>query len=107
MIPYECEITDEDQLKEVLKTIGDQYDGIDLLVNNANVMVKGFILQDKNFADMHEIMDTNLLALCIVTREGVKLMRQRIIERKDVGHIININSIFGHKVQTCVVMNIF
>lgn len=103
MIPFECDITDEDQVKAVLRHIGDKYDGIDLLVNNANIMLKGFLLQEKNTADMHAIMNTNVLALCIVTREAVKLMRQRSNERKDVGHIVNINSIFGHKVQSCVV----
>jgi hypothetical protein len=37
-----------------------------------------------------------------VTREAVKLMRQRNMDRKNVGHIVNINSIFGHKVAATV-----
>lgn len=103
MLTFECDITDEDQVKAVFRHIGDKYDGIDLLVNNANVMLKGFLLQEKNTADMYQIMNTNVLALCVVTREAVKLMRQRALERKDVGHIVNINSIFGHKITACVV----
>jgi short-subunit dehydrogenase len=65
-------------------------------------MTKGLILDDNNTEEMSKIMETNILALCIVTREAVKLMRQRDLERKDVGHIVNINSIFGHKVAATV-----
>lgn len=104
MFPYECDLNDEEQIKAVFRHIGDKYDGIDLLVNNAELMKKGFIMDDKNTAIMYEIMETNVLALCVVTREAVKLMRMRAIDRKDVGHIININSIFGHKITACTVI---
>lgn len=104
MFPYECDINDEEQVKAVFRHIGEKYDGVDLLVNNANLIKKGFIMDDKNTADMYEIMETNVLSLCIVTREAVKLMRMRDMARKDVGHIVNINSIFGHKVTACTVI---
>jgi short-subunit dehydrogenase len=61
-----------------------------LQINNANVMTKGLILDDNNTQEMQHTMETNILALCIVTREAVKLMKQRSLERKDVGHIVNI-----------------
>lgn len=102
LLPMQCDITDEHQLKAVFRYIGEKYDGIDLLINNANVNTKGLILDDNNTAEMLHIMETNILALCIVTREAVKLMKSRPMERKDVGHIININSIFGHKVSASV-----
>lgn len=102
MLPFECDITDEAQVKAVFRWIGDKYEGIDLMINNANVMTKGLILDDNNTAEMTHIMETNILALCIVTREAVKLMKMRPMERKDVGHIVNINSIFGHKVSASV-----
>lgn len=103
MLTFECDINDEEQVKAVFRHIGEKFDGIDLLVNNANVIKKGFLMDEKNTADMYEIMETNVLALCIVTREAVKLMKQRTLERKDLGHIVNINSIFGRKVTACTV----
>jgi NAD(P)-dependent dehydrogenase (short-subunit alcohol dehydrogenase family) len=103
MLTFECDVTDEEQVKAVFRHLGDVYDGIDLLVNNASVILKGLLLSSKNTADMHHIMNLNVLALCVVTREAVKLMRQRPNERKDVGHIVNINSIFGHKIMATVV----
>jgi NADP-dependent 3-hydroxy acid dehydrogenase YdfG len=48
LLPLECDITDETQVKTVFKFIGEKYDGIDLLINNANVMTKGLILDDNN-----------------------------------------------------------
>lgn len=103
MLTFECNINDEEQVKAVFRHIGEKYDGIDLLVNNANVIKKGFIMDEKNTNDMYEIMETNVLSLCIITREAVKLMRSRDFVRKDIGHIININSIFGRKVTACTV----
>lgn len=102
LIPFDCDITNEVQVKGVFKWISDNYDGIDLLINNANVNTKGLILDENNTAEMMHIMETNILALCVITREGVKLMKQRSMERKDLGHIVNINSIFGHKVHASV-----
>jgi len=77
-------------------------DGIDLLVNNANVITKGLILDEDNTKEIYHVMETNIIGLCLVTREAVKLFKQRPLERKDLGHIININSIFGHKVNAAV-----
>lgn len=104
MLTYPCDLNDEDQVKAVFRHIGEKFDGIDMLCNNANVIKKGFIMDDKNTSDMYEIMETNVLSLCVVTREAVKLMRQRPMERKDLGHIVNINSIFGRKVTACTVI---
>lgn len=47
-------------------------------------------------------METNIIGLCLVTREAVRLMKKRDQELKTVGHIVNINSIFGHKIHACV-----
>lgn len=76
------------------KTLG----GIDILVNNAGVMSNLLFLESDNIKDLQTIMNTNIVGLCICTREAVKLMKAR----DATGHIININSIFGHKLNTCV-----
>lgn len=86
LLPFECDITDEHQIKACFRYIGEKYDGIDLLVrfiyakilllsfattltlfqiNNANVMTKGLILDDNNTDEMNKIMETNILALCV------------------------------------------
>lgn len=51
-------------------------------------------------------METNIIGLCLVTREAVKLMKKRDEEKGTIGHIVNINSIFGHKIHACVVCTV-
>lgn len=47
-------------------------------------------------------METNIIGLCLVTREAVKYMKKRPTTTDLVGHIVNINSTLGHKVNSCV-----
>lgn len=53
---FEVDIKNESQIKEAFRRIGEAYDGIDLLINNANVITKGLILDDNNTEEMMHIM---------------------------------------------------
>lgn len=90
---------DEGHINPVFRWIGDRYDGIDLLICNANTMRKGLILEDDNTEALRDIMETNIIGLCLVTREAAKLMAQRAPERKNIGHIVNIASTVGQKID--------
>ncbi|XP_050724033.1 dehydrogenase/reductase SDR family member 11-like [Eriocheir sinensis] len=46
--------------------------------------------------EWREMMDLNVVALCLCTRESIASMRERGV---DDGHIIHINSIAGHRVN--------
>lgn len=54
---------------------------------------KSFFLEGST-DDWRKIFDVNVMALCICTREAIKVMRQK----KIAGHIIHINSVVGHQV---------
>ena len=97
LFAFECDIKEEGQVEPVFRYIGDYHDGIDLLVNNANVMCKGLILDDDNTPILRDVMETNIIGMCLVTREAAKLMKMRKEERKNLGHVINVMSIVGHK----------
>lgn len=56
------------------------------------------LLDDNNTKDLRAMLDANIVSLCVCTREAIKSMKSREVD----GHIININSIFGHKINTCV-----
>lgn len=56
------------------------------------------LLDDNNTKDLKTMLDSNILALCVCTREAIKSMKNREVD----GHVVNINSIFGHKINTCV-----
>ncbi|KAF2888303.1 hypothetical protein ILUMI_17870, partial [Ignelater luminosus] len=75
---------------------------VSILVNNAGI-VRGTNLTDGNTKMWKEVLDTNVLGLCVATRQAVKSMRDNNID----GHIIHINSIAGHKVPTFPGVNVY
>lgn len=91
----ECNVRDEGHVNPVFRWIGEKYGGIDLLINNANSMIVGLILQDDNTKDLRQIIETNIMGMCLVVREAAKLMKMRPQEKKNIGHIINITSTIG------------
>lgn len=74
-----------------------------ILFYSSGVITKGLLLDEKNTVELYRTMETNIIGLCLVTREAVKLMKKRDEEQGTIGHIVNINSIFGHKIHACVV----
>lgn len=98
MNAIECDITQEASVLSAYKWITEKYGGIDLLVNNAGVITKSLLTDCNNLKDLRKIMETNIIGLCLCTRESIKSMKERDVR----GHIVNINSIFGHKVHQCV-----
>lgn len=94
----ECDITEEEDVKHAFGWIANTYGGVDILVNNAGVITKCLLTEKNNTRDLYTTMETNIIGLCLCTREAVKSMKLRDVK----GHIININSIFGHKVHQAV-----
>lgn len=99
MFPLECEVRDEASVNPVFRWISEKYEGIDLLINICNSMTKGLILDDDNTPALRQIMDTNIVGLCMVAREAAKVMAQRAPERRDIGHIIIVSSTVGQKID--------
>ncbi|KAG8277875.1 Dehydrogenase/reductase SDR member 11 [Homalodisca vitripennis] len=66
--------------------------GADVLVNNAGLAVCGSI-RDGKTEDWRNLWEVNVLAVTICTREYLKTLEQRKIQK---GHIFIINSIAGH-----------
>lgn len=98
----ECDIRNEASVAAAFKWIEDVCGGVDLLINNAGVITKGLLLDPKNTLELYRTMETNIIGLCLVTREATRLMKKRDEEEGTIGHIVNINSIFGHKIHACV-----
>jgi NADP+-dependent farnesol dehydrogenase len=96
----ECDIRDEGQVAAMFRWIDEHCGSVDLLINCASVASKGLLLDENNTAELYKTMETNIIGLCIVTREAVKYMKK--IKGNHIGHIVNINSILGHKVHACV-----
>ncbi|XP_077284803.1 farnesol dehydrogenase-like [Arctopsyche grandis] len=92
-----CDLTNEEDILAAFRWIQNSFGGVDVLVNSAgfigNKTVPASLLSGSS-NEWRSVLDTNVVAVSICTREAVKSMRRR----GDNGHIIHINSLAGHKV---------
>ncbi|KAL1260566.1 hypothetical protein QQF64_008393 [Cirrhinus molitorella] len=94
LIPYKCDLTVEDEILSMFTWIKGQHQGVDVCLNNAGLAHPEPLLSGKT-SGWRNMMDVNVLALSVCAREAYQSMRERKV---DDGHIININSICGHRV---------
>lgn len=87
VLPLACDVTDEDQVGELVRQAMAGYGRIDVLVNNAGAMVLGETLLEIDPARWKQVVDVNVTGTYLVSRAVVPHM----IEQKR-GSIINIGS---------------
>lgn len=88
----QCDVTNEENILEVFKWIDETMGGVHILINNAGIGREMKLIDKNNTKSIREVIDTNLLAAVICTREAFQSMKQRNVN----GHIVLINSIAGH-----------
>jgi len=99
--PLKCDVTKEEDVLNLFNYVKITFKELSILINNAGISFNGSILKGKT-EDWKAILDTNVLGLCMCTREAFSLMRENEVSNEDTtivpGHIINLNSIAGHSV---------
>ncbi|XP_076268040.1 farnesol dehydrogenase-like [Rhynchophorus ferrugineus] len=88
---FKCDVTKSDQIINSFKAITETLGPISILVNNAGINLEADLI-DGDIDKWRQIMDTNVMALNVCTREAISSMKAHDIK----GHIIHINSISGH-----------
>jgi 3-oxoacyl-[acyl-carrier protein] reductase len=83
---YEVDLSKPEEIGNVFRIIAKNHKRIDIVINNAAVLTSQYsmIMPMKNAIDM---VNVNLLAVFVVSREAAKLMR-----KNSYGRIINISS---------------
>ncbi|KAL7986950.1 hypothetical protein Chor_005869, partial [Crotalus horridus] len=90
LIPYKCDLSVEEEILSMFSAIKTLHQGVDVCINNAGLARPEPLLSGKT-EGWRTMIDVNILAVSICTREAYQSMKERNI---DDGHIININSVF-------------
>lgn len=87
------DVTDRERVTVSLDELPEEWQAVDILINNAG-LARGFSrFHEIDLDDMEEMMDTNVKGLIYVSRKIIPGMVAR-----GGGHIVNIGSIAGHDV---------
>ena len=88
-----CNISDTNQLTAAFEKIKDTYEGVDVLINNAQCNTD-CLVNNGDVKDFKEIIDVNINALVACTR----LAAGSMIERKTRGHILCMNDLVSYQI---------
>ncbi|XP_060866932.1 farnesol dehydrogenase-like isoform X3 [Metopolophium dirhodum] len=93
--PKTCDITDERAVQDVFGWVDAELGGVSVLVNNAGIIMRSSLL-DGTLKDWKCLMNINVLAQCVCSREAYRSMstNNNVLN----GHIVQINSIGGHSI---------
>ncbi len=97
-LPVECltvelDVRDREKVNSTISSLPEQWQNIEILVNNAGLSRGLEPLQEGDHTDWEEMIDTNVKGLLWITRSILPGMIER-----DNGHVINIGSVSGHDV---------
>ncbi|CAG9772785.1 unnamed protein product [Ceutorhynchus assimilis] len=96
-----CNVTDESDVKKAFEEI-EKIGIVHILINNAGALLNT-TLYNGNVDDWRNVLETNVMGPCIVSKEVIKIMSSN----KVAGQIINMNSILGHFVYDIPNTNIY
>lgn len=97
VVGYEVDITDEESVETVFEQIQQEFDGIDVLVNNAGLLRDGLLIKYKDgelkqkmpLQQFQSVLDVNLTGTFLCGREAAAQM----VKANKKGVIINISSV--------------
>ena len=83
---YKCDVSNENDVKDMVNSIIHDYEKIDVLVNNAGIAIDT-TFDDKKIEDFKKILNVNLIGPFILSREVGKYML-----KQGFGSIVNVSS---------------
>ena len=86
---FALNVTDVESIESVLKSINDEFGGIDILINNAGITRDNLLMRMKD-DEWTDIMDTNLTSIFRLSKAVLRGMM-----KKRNGRIINVGSVVG------------
>ncbi|KAJ3660769.1 hypothetical protein Zmor_005201 [Zophobas morio] len=99
---YAVDVTQDEEVVKFYQEITQSLGAVHILVNCAGVIRQDTLVDGKT-ENWKIILDTNVLGLCVMTREAVKIMRENKID----GHIVHISSVTGRNVPDVPQLNVY
>jgi len=99
MFPHRCDVTSESDVLALFAFVKEKFGTLHVCVNNAGLGHNASLLSGST-SDWKQMLDVNVLGLCMCTREAFKIMESAGV---DDGHFVHINSISGHRIVGTVV----
>jgi len=93
MYPFQCDVSKEAEVLSMFKYVKDTFGSLHVCVNNAGLAFDAPVTSGKT-EEWQQMVNVNIIGLCICTREAVQLMRASGVND---GHIVNMNSVAGHR----------
>ena len=87
------DLRDPASILRAFERVRSAWGGVDVMINNAGLGHRAPLVEGDHEA-WREMLEVNVLALCICTREAVHDMRRR----GDDGHVVHVSSMAGHRV---------
>ena len=84
-----CDVANPDSVAQFFQFVGNQFPGIDYLINNAGVGVFRAVA-DLTIEDWRQVLETNLSGVFYCSHHGLPLLKKR-----GGGYVINISSLAG------------
>lgn len=84
-----ADVSDENAVEDMVKTVTEAFESIDILVNNAGITRDGLLLRMKE-EDWDAVLNTNLKGIFLCTKAVSKFMM-----KKRYGRIVNMASVVG------------
>jgi NADP-dependent 3-hydroxy acid dehydrogenase YdfG len=88
-IAVEADVSKEEEARALIDRAGAELGRLDVLVNNAGVMLLGPI-QDADTSEWRRMVEVNLLGLFYCTHAALPIMREQ-----HSGHVVNVSSVAG------------
>ena len=92
-LPCPTDISREDDVRNLFTQALDRFGRVDLVFNNAGIGAPRVPLEEHSLADWQQVVDVNLTALFLCTREAFRVMKN---QSPQGGRIINNGSISAH-----------
>ncbi len=88
-LPIAADVSSEEEVHKVVQQAHDQFGRIDIVINNAGVMLLGKI-DGANTDEWRQMIGINVLGLLYMTHSVLPIMKEQ-----QSGHIVNISSVAG------------